>query len=78
MRSLSARARIRSAAGAHGPPGGERDVLRDGERGDRGEVLVHHPDTEPAGVAGRRNGDERPADHDLAGVGPDQAHRRRA
>src|SRR5262249_18174190 len=46
----------------------EHDVLRDGERLDEPEVLVHHADARVEGVARRLELDRLPVEMDLAGV----------
>ena len=51
----------------------ERDVLRDRERRDEPEVLVHHPDPRVERVAGRRELDRLAVEQDLALVRPVEA-----
>ena len=55
IRSPACRTRSRSATGRHRPSGGERHVLGDGEGGDPGEMLVHHPDPQAPRLARRES-----------------------
>jgi hypothetical protein len=53
----------------------EDDVLRDRERGNEGEVLVHHPQPRRDRVLARTERDRLTAQRELAGVGMLEAER---